>query len=208
MAGATKSFGAGDSDILILKLNSGGNIVWQKTHGQLEYDGPASVIQQTFDSGGVPDGYVIAGATEIQIGTFLTLRGLILRLNVDGTINWDKTYGETWYDRTRAVQQTADKRFVVAGYKSVSGGKTANWVIRLNPRGEIPGCGIIATNSLISQDATAVIEDTNIADQASSAVPMDTAVTPQNASPSVAEVCTDAVLHCFACNHRRSIRGG
>ena len=38
MAGYTDSFGAGNDDMWILKLDSSGNVSWQKTYGGSDYD--------------------------------------------------------------------------------------------------------------------------------------------------------------------------
>ncbi|GAH52163.1 unnamed protein product, partial [marine sediment metagenome] len=58
VTGNTYSFGAGDSDILALKLSSAGDIEWQRTYGGSEEDA-AYYIQETSDGG-----YVIAGYTD------------------------------------------------------------------------------------------------------------------------------------------------
>jgi len=55
VAGETESFGAGDWDIWILKLDGDDTIQWQKTYGGQSHD-EASSIQQTSDGG-----YVVAG---------------------------------------------------------------------------------------------------------------------------------------------------
>ncbi|MCX7720654.1 MAG: hypothetical protein N2Z64_05155 [Dictyoglomus thermophilum] len=57
ITGITSSFGAGGSDVFIIKLNSNGNLVWQKTFGGSNND-LANFIQQTTDGG-----YIVAGAT-------------------------------------------------------------------------------------------------------------------------------------------------
>jgi len=55
MAGETYSFGAGNSDIWVFKLDVMGDIQWQKTYGGSGYD-LARSIQQTSDGG-----YIVAG---------------------------------------------------------------------------------------------------------------------------------------------------
>ncbi|GFP23621.1 hypothetical protein HKBW3S09_01086 [Candidatus Hakubella thermalkaliphila] len=57
VAGYTESFGAGDSDFYILKLDPTGKVLWEKTYGGEYYDW-ASSIQQTKDGG-----YIVAGYT-------------------------------------------------------------------------------------------------------------------------------------------------
>ena len=54
-AGYTRSFGTGSRDMWLIKLDSNGNPVWQKTYGGPESD-EARSIKQTADGG-----YLVAG---------------------------------------------------------------------------------------------------------------------------------------------------
>jgi hypothetical protein len=58
IAGATKSFGAGEWDVYVVKLNANGNLQWTKTIGGPKDDYGNSLIQ-TSDGG-----YAIAGHIE------------------------------------------------------------------------------------------------------------------------------------------------
>ena len=57
IAGMTKSYGAGNMDVYVIKTNENGDTLWTKTYGGNNYD-LASSLKQTTDSG-----YVIAGLT-------------------------------------------------------------------------------------------------------------------------------------------------
>jgi len=58
VAGYTESFGTGNYDIWVVKLDSVGAITWEMTYGGAGHDWPRS-IKQTSDGG-----YVVAGRTE------------------------------------------------------------------------------------------------------------------------------------------------
>jgi hypothetical protein len=57
LAGYTGSFGAGLSDVFLVKTDANGNIIWAKTYGGTGWD-EASSVQQTSDGG-----YIVAGGT-------------------------------------------------------------------------------------------------------------------------------------------------
>ncbi len=58
LAGYTSSYGAGDDDVFVLKLDSSGDTLWTRTFGGTECDCAQSVAQTT------NGGYIIAGYTE------------------------------------------------------------------------------------------------------------------------------------------------
>ena len=79
VTGNTYSFGAGDSDILALKLSSEGDIEWQRTYGGSGEDA-AYYIQETSDEGYIAVGYTDSfGAGESDF--------LLLKLFSDGDID-------------------------------------------------------------------------------------------------------------------------
>ncbi len=74
-------------DIWVLKLNTDGSVAWQKTYGG-SGDDEAYSIQQTSDGG-----YIVAGDTD-SFGAG-TADVWVLKLDSDGTVAWQKTYGGT-----------------------------------------------------------------------------------------------------------------
>ena len=107
VAGHTTSFGAGNYDFWVIKLDGSGNIIWQKTYGgtnseHYAYSNP--VIQQTLDAIGNPTGYVVAGTTtSFGAGNY---DFWVIKLDNDGNIIWQKTYGESGEDQAHSIQQT------------------------------------------------------------------------------------------------------
>jgi len=65
VAGETLSFGAGGSDIYVVKLDSGGNVQWAKTIGGSNNDGSVSFFYGAVSITQSSDGsYVVAGSTQ------------------------------------------------------------------------------------------------------------------------------------------------
>jgi uncharacterized delta-60 repeat protein len=140
VAGETSSFGAGGSDLWVLKLNTDGTVNWEKAYGGSSGDESGYSVQETSDGK-----YIVAGETS----SFGAGGGdvWVLLLNADGTVNWEITYGGTSADSGYSVQQTADGGYIVAGATSSFGeGNSDFWVLRIDKNGEIPDCGEMDTS--------------------------------------------------------------
>ena len=85
VAGYTFSFGAGGYDLWILKLTSAGDIQWQKTYGGGGYEFANSIVQ-TSDAG-----FAVAGYTWNP--GYSSQDFWVLKLNSDGGVQWQWTYG-------------------------------------------------------------------------------------------------------------------
>ena len=130
VAGETTSFGTGERDVWVIKLDSNGAITWQKTYGGVEDDTVTS-IQQTQDGG-----YVVAGYT-YSFGTG-TCDGWVLKLDGDGNVTWQKTYGGTNVDWIYSIRQTADGGYIVAGEtESFGAGDYDGWILKLDRDGNV-----------------------------------------------------------------------
>jgi len=102
IAGSSNSFGAGDSDIYIVKTDSNGNFVWHKFYGAINSSEYCASIQRTTDGG-----YVAIGTKDSCL--------YILKLNSAGDKLWDKIIAGSSYSYGYCVQQTGDGGFVIAG---------------------------------------------------------------------------------------------
>jgi uncharacterized delta-60 repeat protein len=130
VAGYTSSKGAGDYDFWVIKLKANGDIIWDKTYGGSSHD-EAYSIQQTTDGG-----YVVAGETSSKGAGEADF--WVIKLDPNGDIIWDKTYGGSSHDQAGSIQQTTDGGYVVAGETFSKGAGEADfWVIKLDPNGDI-----------------------------------------------------------------------
>ncbi len=130
VAGYTHSFGAGCYDAYILKLNSDGSLAWQNAYGGSGYDYACS-IQQTTDGG-----YIVAGHTGSFGAGYEDV--YVLKLNSDGSLTWQKTFGGSNYDEAYAVELTADGGYIVAGYTRSFGAVNYDaYILKLDSNGEL-----------------------------------------------------------------------
>jgi hypothetical protein len=130
----------GSDDYWIVKLNSIGQKVWDKTIGGSLGEQANSIIT-TSDGGFVVTGY---SSSNITGDKSEASRGLsdywIVKLNSTGQKVWDKTIGGSVNDIPQSIISTSDGGFVVAGYSSsnISGDKseaskggTDYWIVKL-----------------------------------------------------------------------------
>jgi len=126
VASSSESFDAIDSDFWVLKLDSNGAIEWQHAYGGGDNDCARS-IQQTCDGG-----YIVAGDGTINNDFW------ILKLDLSGDIEWQRTYGGDGGNYARSIQQTSDGGYVVAGYTGYFGmGSFDFWILKLDLSGDI-----------------------------------------------------------------------
>jgi len=140
VAGYTWSFGAGFSDLFLIKTDASGNLQWAKTYGGTGIDSTISV-QQTSDGG-----YIVAGWTDsFGAGSWDIL---LIKTDANGNVQWAKTYGGTDWDFAYSVQQTSDGGYIVAGITySFGAGGSDFFLIKTDANGNIGSCGIVGNAS-------------------------------------------------------------
>lgn len=134
-----------NTDLWIVKINSTGNIQWQKSFGgynsELAFD-----AKQTSDGG-----YIVAGATDSNSGDITQLYGeydyWVLKLDSAGNLLWQKTFGGSGTDSAQSVIQTSDGGYMVAGLSRSGNGLVHDhygnlftndaWIIKLDGNGNI-----------------------------------------------------------------------
>jgi hypothetical protein len=131
ISASTESFGAGEDDFWLIKIDAIGNVLWQQTYGgpQVDY---STDVEQTADGG-----YVMTGYTAVSTFAFPDAR--LLRMNSTGAEIWSRTYGtpddqEAFYD----VIELADHGLMISGYNEdlVNGhGSWDAWVVKTDSMG-------------------------------------------------------------------------
>ena len=113
LAGITNSSGAGYEDVWLIKTDSCGNKLWDKTYGGALNDEAYFVIQ-TED-----DGYALAGST-YAFGAGLWDAWLI-KTDSSGNILWNQTYGGSGDDQAISITISSDGEFVLSGSTNTFG---------------------------------------------------------------------------------------
>ncbi len=140
VAGGTRSFGEGEYDLFLLKLDVSGNVQWAKTFGGSGSDW-ARYVQQTTDGG-----YIVAGYTSSFGAGYVDL--FLLKLDGSGNLQWAKTFGGSGYDSAYSVQQTIDGGYIVVGItESFGAGWYDFFILKTNASGNIGSCDIVQSSS-------------------------------------------------------------
>ncbi|MCI0445761.1 DM13 domain-containing protein [bacterium] len=123
--GNTDSFGAEEGDAWVVKLDVGGNILWQKRYGGPFRDEALSV-EETGDRG-----IVFAGRTGVSTSD---TDGWVVRLNSIGKIVWQRRVGKVEADALTDVDIARNGDVLLSGSIQADGSARA-WILRLRPNG-------------------------------------------------------------------------
>jgi len=132
----------GGTDYWLIKLNSKGEILWQRTYG-------GSLNEYCWSMAMTGDGgYIMTGETESNDGDVTVNHGQrdywVVKVDGSGNMQWQKSLGGSGMDESYNVQATPDGGCVVAGYtesndNDVTGnhGQRDYWVVKLDNGGNL-----------------------------------------------------------------------
>ncbi|MGD8565963.1 MAG: hypothetical protein PVF96_06415 [Candidatus Bathyarchaeota archaeon] len=119
LCGSTGSFGSGQDDIWLVKIDALGNMEWNKTYGGTNNEFCTSIIQT--DDGG----YAIAGVTR-SFGAGAEDFWLV-KTDSNGNTQWSRTYGGTAQDNLMDLTQTLDGGYALVGHTQSFGFGFWDW---------------------------------------------------------------------------------
>ena len=148
MAGSTNSHDTTMAyrftDTWVVKLDKNGDTIWQKKLGGSGED-VANAVSAAADGS-----YVMAGSTISSDGDVSGHNGgddvWIVKLDDNGNILWQKTFGGSQVEVANAIASTSDGGFIVAGYTNSNDGDVSGnhgsgfnpvdaWIIKLDKNG-------------------------------------------------------------------------
>jgi hypothetical protein len=126
--GYTFNYGAGATDIWLIKTDASGNKVWDKTYGGSSGDAGLD-LKHTSDGG-----YIIVGQTN-SFGSGGS-DAWLLKTDSSGTKQWDKTFGGSGDETGFSIDLTNDGGYVFAGWTTSFGsGGNDIYVVKTDSNG-------------------------------------------------------------------------
>jgi len=175
---------AGSADAFVMRLD-GGNPVWSRVLGGADWDEARDVAHTS-------DGDLVVVGSTASFGT--GGRDVwIVKLDGEGRVLWQRTYGGAGDDHASAVKITPDGFIVAAGTtESFGAGESDVWILYLGPDGEVPldcPAGMGQQSSARIQDL--VLEEREVGFQSESSLTfvIETDVVPVDTDGLVREQC-------------------
>jgi len=129
LAGTTYSFGSGDGDMWLVKVNSQGDSLWSRTYGGSSHEWVSAMVPAG------DGGFLLAG------GTYSFGSGgydmWLVKVNSEGDSIWSRTYGGSSFDWANAIISSGDGGFLLAGQTmSFGAGSWDGWLVKVNAQGD------------------------------------------------------------------------
>ncbi|MGF1558865.1 MAG: hypothetical protein ACFCUL_07235 [Flavobacteriaceae bacterium] len=106
------------NDYWLLKFDAESNLQWSKTYGGSKDDRGQSLVQ-TNDGG-----YALTGYAESSDGDASSNQGFhdnwIVKLDAQGTLQWEKSFGFSGHDHSYDILQTTDNGLFFAGFLDIT----------------------------------------------------------------------------------------
>ncbi|NIX63678.1 hypothetical protein [Gaetbulibacter sp. S0825] len=135
----TNSYGS--YDYWVIKLDTAGNLLWEKSLGGSEID-QARSIAKTDDNA-----YIIAGNSFSTDGDVSSNKGnsdfFIVKIDDNGKVKWRKNYGGSDFDYATSISPSTNGFLLTGNSKSSDKDVTSNygendfWVIKINANGKL-----------------------------------------------------------------------
>jgi hypothetical protein len=133
----------GSADIWVIRTDSLHNVLWEKCYGGSDTDNPREIVPITDST------FYIFGSTwsvdgDVQSGTYGFNDVWVIKINGQGDILWERTYGTPYYEDMNDLVVTPDGGFVFIDRIGSAGGDVSQyygqydvWMCKCDSEGNI-----------------------------------------------------------------------
>lgn len=131
----------GSYDYWVIKLDTSGNLLWEKSLGGSEIDQSRSIVKTDDDA------YIIAGNAFSTDGDASSNKGssdfFIVKIDDNGNVKWRKNYGGSDFDYATSISPSTNGFLITGNSKSSDKDVISNygendfWVIKINANGKL-----------------------------------------------------------------------
>jgi hypothetical protein len=125
--GYSQSYGGGDMDVLLLKVDQAGDLIWQKTYGGFGNDQGQDIIP-TADGN-----YVIIGSSNSGVGS---QEMNLIKIDPAGGVIWSKYIGGSAHDYGHSVKQCSDGGYILLGHTFSYGVNGDAYLVKTDGNGD------------------------------------------------------------------------
>ena len=129
--GVTESFGYGNTALVLIKIDSTGNKIWDNAFGGSNGEG-GNALRETNDGG-----HILICHSYVHENSAYDIR--LIKIDGNGSVDWDKTFGGITNNYGFSVLQTFDGGFALTGSIDILGNGDENhsdiWLIKTDPEG-------------------------------------------------------------------------
>ncbi|MEZ4885877.1 MAG: right-handed parallel beta-helix repeat-containing protein [Chitinophagales bacterium] len=132
----------GNRDFWVVKIDSNGNIQWDKNYGGSDVDECLSMASTT-DGGYILSGFTMSNDNDVDLN-YGGKDFWVVKIDANGNIQWDKNYGGSGDDTAESIIQTVDGGYIIGGNTNsvtddvdANNGNTDFWVVKTDSNGNI-----------------------------------------------------------------------
>jgi len=118
-------------EMMISKMSPTGQVLWTKTYGGTLTDYAWGITE-------VSDGYLLAGEARSTNGdvsqSFGNSDGWLVKVDLNGDLVWEKSYGGSGNDGFRSIELTDDGKVILGGFLTVDG-DSQFWALKVDGNG-------------------------------------------------------------------------
>jgi len=130
ISGSTESYGAGHSDVFLLKYNSSGNLLWDKTWGGSDRERLIGIALDDLGNAFIMGGTLSYGAGSDDV--------FILKYDSSGNLQWDKTWGGSGPDYASGIAlDPSGKAYITGTTWSYGAGSTDVFLLKYDLSGNL-----------------------------------------------------------------------